>query len=75
MSNVSSHKTAQGLLEAMGTVSQVDSDLNSSRCVHYTCTAVLSTCPQIKKKLRTQLCFSDMSPDSGRGSRSTRLGA
>lgn len=31
MPNVSSHKTAQ-TLEAMGTVSQVDSDLNSSRC-------------------------------------------
>lgn len=55
MPNVSSHKTAQGLLEAMGTVSQVDSDLNSSRCVHYTCTAVLSTIYlKLKKKNKTE---------------------
>lgn len=56
MPNVSSHKTAQGLLEAMGTVSQVDSDLNSSRCVHYTCTAVwfVNHIPQIKKKNKTE---------------------
>lgn len=54
MSNVSSHKTAQGLLEAMGTVSQVDSDLNSSRCVHYTCTAVWSAIYLKLKKNKTE---------------------